>query len=192
MFVEDEVATVKIQDITLGSGKTLEQTLSPDTAVLIIPLMGSLGLSEDTMVCAVPAGEAFLVSKTIDTTFSLTNPYSNDLIAFLLIRIPINLESILSPIVLSLDQHLNELQLIFQSLKVKNAFHIYLGKYEGRKSGTLPVGSKERIYVFVIGGAFEAQNRLLQERDGLVLSNINQLEYEALSKEGILLILKTS
>jgi len=47
------------------------------------------------------------------------------------------------------------------------------------------------VYVFVIEGAFEVQNRLLHARDGLSLSSATEVEFEALSNDAMLLILET-
>ena len=44
--------------------------------------------------------------------------------------------------------------------------------------------------VFVIHGAFEVENRLLESRDGLAIWNTDRIELEALSNEAILLLLE--
>ena len=45
-------------------------------------------------------------------------------------------------------------------------------------------------FVFIIEGAFEVQNRLLEARDGLSLWNLSKLEFEALSNDAILMIIE--
>jgi hypothetical protein len=68
----------------------------------------------------------------------------------------------------------------------------HIGKFDGRKEGThIVTDAGKGIFVFVIEGAFEVQNRLLQLRDGLALWNTASIEFEALSNDAILLLLET-
>ncbi len=46
------------------------------------------------------------------------------------------------------------------------------------------------LYFFVIQGAFEVANRLLEARDGLGLWSVKEVELEALSNEAIVLVLQ--
>jgi hypothetical protein len=46
------------------------------------------------------------------------------------------------------------------------------------------------VFVYVIEGAVEFQNRLLEQRDGLALYSVTTSEFEALSNDAILLVLE--
>lgn len=49
---------------------------------------------------------------------------------------------------------------------------------------------KNSIFIFVIEGIFEVQNRLLHARDGLSLTDIDTVELEALSNDAVILLLE--
>lgn len=69
----------------------------------------------------------------------------------------------------------------------------FVGIYEGRKEGLYKLKNPSNgIFVFVINGAFEVENRLLESKDGLRLQQIDNIEWEALSENAILLILEIS
>ncbi|WP_409034090.1 hypothetical protein [Runella sp.] len=67
-----------------------------------------------------------------------------------------------------------------------------MGKFGGREEGIYTVRNPERngVFIFVIEGAFEVQNRLLHPRDGLSLTHVTEVEFEALSNDAILLVLE--
>ncbi|WP_281227309.1 hypothetical protein [Flavobacterium aquiphilum] len=64
-----------------------------------------------------------------------------------------------------------------------------IGVYDGRKEGFYALKSVlNGVFVFVISGAFEVENILLQEKDGLSLKSTENIEWEALSENAILLL----
>jgi hypothetical protein len=68
---------------------------------------------------------------------------------------------------------------------------IHLGNFHGREEGIhFLKHPRQGIFVFIVEGAFEVQNRLLQPRDGLALWNIDQIEFEALSNDAIMLLVE--
>ena len=68
---------------------------------------------------------------------------------------------------------------------------MYFGVFNARKKAHLTMNSNTiGCYVFVINGAFEVEDRLVESRDALWLRNTKQLELEALSENGIVLLLQ--
>nr|WP_276368981.1 hypothetical protein [Chryseolinea sp. H1M3-3] len=68
-----------------------------------------------------------------------------------------------------------------------------MGKFSGRHHCTFKTAfCRRHVFAFVLEGAFEFQNRLLEQRDGLSLSNVSELEFEALSNDAILLLFELS
>jgi hypothetical protein len=66
---------------------------------------------------------------------------------------------------------------------------IFLGMFEGRHEGTYRLNNPGKgIFAYVLTGAFEVQNRLIQPHDGLALWNIEELEFEALSNQAIIIL----
>ena len=73
----------------------------------------------------------------------------------------------------------------------KNAF--FIGQYGGREEDEYVLKNfSNSVFVFVVEGAFEVANRLLETRDGMALSRIETVEFEALSHDAILLLLEIS
>jgi quercetin 2,3-dioxygenase len=54
----------------------------------------------------------------------------------------------------------------------------------------MPQNPAHSCFMFVIEGAFEVQNRLLQRKDGLLLPEAGEVEFVALSDNGILLVIE--
>lgn len=46
------------------------------------------------------------------------------------------------------------------------------------------------IFVFVLQGAFETEGRLLHERDGLALWDVDKIEMEALSNDALVCLVE--
>jgi redox-sensitive bicupin YhaK (pirin superfamily) len=68
--------------------------------------------------------------------------------------------------------------------------HLFIGQYDGRAEGIFTSWNPNHsAFIFVIEGAFEVQNRLLERRDGLALRNAEMVEFEALSNGAIVLII---
>ncbi|MCB0664287.1 MAG: hypothetical protein KDC80_00620, partial [Saprospiraceae bacterium] len=65
----------------------------------------------------------------------------------------------------------------------------WIGSYSGRKDGELNFSSeRNEVFVFILSGVFEVENRLLQSRDALLLNKIHRLEFEALCNDAIIVI----
>ncbi|WP_165699302.1 pirin family protein [Hymenobacter jejuensis] len=50
--------------------------------------------------------------------------------------------------------------------------------------------NRSRFFAFVVAGAFEVEGRLLHERDGLALWDVQEVELEALSNDALVLVLE--
>ncbi|MEI9917409.1 MAG: hypothetical protein WDO14_01235 [Bacteroidota bacterium] len=152
--------TSNLKDETLAAGASVEHK-----NVLLIPLVGDIFTTQ-----RLSPGQAQLTSKEI----TVTNPYEEELVNYLVIETHLLIDGIID---FEFDQ--NELTILFPG--------IYIGKYDGRRDDVLRTETKNAL-VFIIAGAFEVQNRLLEPRDGLELSEVTEIEFEALSNEAILLI----
>lgn len=70
-------------------------------------------------------------------------------------------------------------------------FPNFIGLYDGRKEGIYTLCQPHKsIFGMVLNGAFEFQNRLLENRDAILLSEIETLEFEALSENALLVFLE--
>jgi hypothetical protein len=68
-------------------------------------------------------------------------------------------------------------------------FQLNLGLYDGRKEGVQLVNKKKHLFISIINGVFEVQNRLMETTDSLLATNPSKIEFEALSENAIILSL---
>lgn len=67
----------------------------------------------------------------------------------------------------------------------------FIGLYDGRKEDNYtPQKKNATLFGMVLHGAFEFQNRLMENRDAIVLWDTDELEFEALSEEALLLFIE--
>ncbi|MFZ4931318.1 hypothetical protein [Chryseobacterium sp. Mn2064] len=71
-------------------------------------------------------------------------------------------------------------------------FPNFIGLYKGRAEGFYALKNTDKsIFGMVLNGAFEFQNRLLENRDAILLWEIQELEFEALSEDALMLFIET-
>lgn len=76
---------------------------------------------------------------------------------------------------------------VSQVLEIPN----FTGIYDGRAQGIYNLKEPGKaLFVMVLNGAFEFQNRLLENRDALLLWDIDNVDYEALSEDALLFIME--
>lgn len=157
-----------VNDETLAAGTSV----SHNAPLVIIPLVGDLLIGNGTADQRIGPGQIQVVTNP-----TITNPYKEELVNYLVI----GLER--KPGVADFELAENNLQSPMPN--------ILLGKFDGRRDGVHKL-SKDAcgVYVFVIEGAFEVQKRLLHQRDGLSLRNVDEVEFEALSNEAIVLMIE--
>ncbi len=186
-----------LNDETLKGGCTLKQRVQENTTILLIPIVGAVHYKNNSGIDQqIEVGQALIFFMAKDSEFEISNPYENELINFLQLRINTSLppgKSSLGKFEFDLDQNKNRL-IPIESNDAENKPHFFstnIGKFGGREEATYQLeNSGNSIFVFVIEGAFEVQNRLLHARDGLALANIEVVEFEALSNDAILLLIE--
>jgi len=155
-----------VNDETLAAGITI----SRNGTILIIPLVGDIVTDQ-----RISPGQVQIINNP-----SITNPFKDELVNYILIGFNRNL----SKEIIDFDLANNCLQ----QLTTNNFF---IGKFDGRFDGIHKLPDKTKgIFAFVIEGVFEVQNRLLHARDGLALTNVTEVEFEALSNEALLLLIE--
>lgn len=152
--------------------ETLSATAATDhrSTSLIIPLVGDIITTQQLA----PGQVQILKNPTI------TNPYERELVNYLVVSF-------------SNDpgETIADFELAANKLQQITANNFFIGKYDGRRHDTYKLSdTASGIFVFVIEGAFEVQNRLLHPRDGLALWNLTELEFEALSNEAMILLIE--
>ncbi|SEJ19805.1 hypothetical protein SAMN04487995_3722 [Dyadobacter koreensis] len=189
-----------LNDDTLAAGKSCIMKLEQNTEVILIPVVGAVefhnSLGEPGIL---EAGQLQIFSAENSMNYEITNPYDKELVSFIQLWLKNDNPNFVAGNqegTIELDTK-NQLVPLFspkdEGLKIQQEAYAYIGKYGGREEGIYKLKNPENgIFVFIIEGAFEVQNRLMESRDGLSLWNPEELEFEALSNDAIILILELS
>ena len=128
---------------------------------------------------------AQIVTKK-ENSFEISNPFQNN-VSYLQMGFKTDTINIENAIVNFNFKKKNKLIPLFKNT-IANAF---IAHFDGGKEGYYPLKSKQNgIFVYIIQGAFEFENILLESGDALSLKGIEDVEWECLSKNALLLLLE--
>lgn len=155
----------------------------------VLPITGDVTVHHSGQEIRVSVDEFRLIDFPGPDRVRFSNPYSSGTINYLLFFLQAApAPELAGSFSFDLENNRNEL---LQLCASPGLFAISIGRFSGRKSGIHRLGTQNRqLFAFVIDGAFEAENRLLQPRDGLRLSHLSDFEFESLSEGAILLVLE--
>lgn len=176
---------VRLSDETLAPRAFKSFTAEEDISLILIPLVGSItyGSNSANEVCVFPE-ELQIINLKKGNAFRITNKNEDTLVNYL--QIWVKMDLVPEKIIFDTYSH-NQLNIIYG----KKHVNILFGVFDGRREGFFTTSEqKNTLLTFVINGAFEVQNRLLESRDSLILSQTRLLELEALSENAIVLILE--
>ena len=158
-----------------------------DCIYYILPLYGGVQLEKES------ENNKLILSQKIEqlvckqeTPFQISNPFSEN-VSYVIIGF-ISKTNNLKRQLISFDfQEKNKLTTIFEN-EIAN---IFVGNFDGRKEAVYHLKSKQNgIFAYIIQGAFEFENRLLETGDALSIKNIDSVEWEALSQNAMLLLIE--
>lgn len=171
-------------DETLASKETIAYTSFQDEIVVLFPLVGSIELNSVETSEILEVNQLYVFSNRNNTSFSISNPYENELVNFLQIRFN-SYATEKHKIYFDIEKQ-NEIISLYEN----DNFAISIGVFDARSESTYKLKNQQKgLFAFVLGGAFEFQNRLLENRDGLKIWDIDEIEFEALSPMAMLLII---
>ncbi|WP_269234022.1 hypothetical protein [Flavobacterium flavigenum] len=170
----------------------ISRIIKANTNVIILPLFGgiecknNLGNTEFLRVEQVK-----IIAAVDEMTLEIFNPYESENVSFLIIHFQKETESFRNYFQNS------EIDLTIRN-KLIRLFHIqetacFIGVYDGRKEGFYTLKNlKNGVFVFVVNGAFEVEDRLLEAKDGLSIKSTEVIEWEALSENAVLLLFEVA
>ncbi|MFN3850288.1 MAG: hypothetical protein ACK4NY_12710 [Spirosomataceae bacterium] len=177
--LKTELDGVVVFDNILAPNQSYELVVEADSQVLVLPYIGDLEIVGANLL-----EENQIQFFTEIGNFKIQNPYTDDAINFFEIHIQ-NQTLELPKNTFTLDFTANLNQLISISDKIQ------IGQFGLREEGVFTLQNPEnKVFVYAIEGAFEAQNRLIQPRDGLQLQFLEDVEFEALSDNAIILFIE--
>ena len=162
----------------------MNYSVSASQTIVIIPLVGAIDLKTKNSNEFITVNQVHLFSSEEETTFSISNPYERELVNFLQIRFYLKSNNT-STITFDLASR-NEVI----KLTENENFCLSIGIFDARNEANYQIKNKNHgLFTFLLNGAFEFQNRLLENRDGLKIWDLKQIEFEALSNNAMLLII---
>lgn len=188
-----------LNDDSLAGGETITHTVEEDSDLVLIPLVGTVkyrdALENDSLISP---GEASLFSLPRYATVEITNPYEQELVNYLQlwIRKPDRFSPVRRDGEFDLEKNKNLLLDVFSEVRKalspgSSIAKVSIGKFLGRENIIYNLSAVSNgVFVFVIEGAFEVSDRLLESRDGLALWKTSNIEMESLSNNAIILMVE--
>lgn len=179
-----------LNEVILAPQERVSRFINSNTNVIILPLFGGVEYKDNLGNAEFLRVEQIRVlSADDDVTVELFNPYENENVSYLEINFEMGkqyFKNYFQQYVVDFSKR-NKLNPLFEIERGLGK----IGVFEGRRKGKYALKNKNNgVFVFVVNGAFEVEDRLLEAKDGLSLSKIAAVEWEALSENAILLVME--
>lgn len=172
----------------LGPQHCISRVIKANTNVIILPLFGGIEYNDNlgnTEFLRVEQISATAIDD--ESTVRIFNPYENENVSYLQIEFQKEQDDLQKGIQLT-EIDFNTRNELIPLFEIKKGIG-FIGVYDGRKEGFYTLKNSENgVFIFIISGAFEVENRLLETKDGLSMSKVDTIEWEALSENAVLLV----
>lgn len=179
-----------LNEVILAPQQSITRFINSSTNVIILPLFGGIEYKDNI------GNEEFLHVEQIrilaadeELTVEIFNPYEKENVSYLEFEFQMGKQDFknnFQQYKLDLSSH-NKLHSLFE---IERALG-FIGIYDGRKEGAFTLKNMNNgVFVFVINGAFEIENRLLEAKDGLAIKKTGTIEWESLSQNAMLLVIE--
>ena len=173
-----------LNDETLAPKKHVDYFVETNQTIVLIPLVGAIDLKLENSDEFITVNQVHIFSIEKESTFSISNPYEIELVNFLQIRFNSKSQDS-NKITFDLD-----IRNKVTTLAENENFCLSIGLFDARCEVIHHIKNNNHgLFTFVLNGAFEFQNRLLENRDGLKIWEVDKIEFEALSENAMLLII---
>ena len=170
--IQDEICIV---DLTL-SPKGSWHFMPEFNTILAIPLAGGIQVQEPEKMHTIPVGNFLELYPTAENHVAITNPFASETVNCILIHYNS------APG----QSQLQTLELPFFQWQ-NNPMHLTLRQFSNREEFEfMPQKPNHPLWAICLAGAFEFENRLLEDRDGLQLISPHLCEMESLCEGSIL------
>lgn len=172
--------------IQIKPGGKYEFKLTPQEIAVAIPTLGPVEIVMNKKAQLLEVGEFMELGSTPDT-ISIENPFSNEWISFIILILDLSPQAEKHIHSFMLENHPNEL--IALPTKNSRELQLYIGNFEGRKTFDLQIGPNKSAFATILSGAWEIEDRLLAQNDGLGLSGFKMISGESLSNHAMILLI---
>lgn len=171
----------KVTEIVLNENGNYDLGYKENCNLLIIVLYGEVIMNDFEK--PISAEQVFTLKSNENNSLTIKNNLPKEKSDILIFEFKNeNSENYFSIEDLNISEK-NALLQISNNLDIPN----FIGLYDGRKEQEYSLYKKgNSIFGMVINGAFEFQNRLLENRDAVTLTEVETLEFEALSENALI------
>lgn len=174
-------------DETLTASASITHQITADSQILLLPIVGGVDFKSNDQNGFVHINQLQILHLKKGQSFDISNPYENESVRYFQMQLQSDADHHNFQNDFDLSQR-NQLISIFESEKT----NVFIGIYDGRAEEIHALNhNKNGLFTFIIQGAFEFQNRLLESGDALHLLGIENVEFEALSENAMLLVVET-
>lgn len=185
IILQNEATTKKlisIREVVCDENADYRISFEENRTIVLLPLYGEIIIND--FYEKIIAGETLTFNIEKNNEIIIKNLLNNDKADFILFEFETQeLPKTFNKISLNYQNRNNQFP-ISDVLDIPNFTGIFDGRSEGFYS---PKNTEATIFGMVINGAFEFQNRLMETRDAILLWEIEELEFEALSENAIIL-----
>lgn len=169
----------------------ISREIKANTNVIILPLFGGIEYKDnlgDAEFLRVEQIKVIAVEEEI--IVEIFNPYENENVSFLTIHFEMDTRYFKNYFQKS-EINFTVRNKLIQLFEIDKAIGS-IGIFDGRKKGFYTLKNpKNGIFVYVVNGAFEVEDRLLEPKDGLSMKT-EMIEWEALSENAVLLVFEVA
>ncbi|WP_267404344.1 MULTISPECIES: hypothetical protein [unclassified Chryseobacterium] len=179
---EENIKLKKAVEIIVDENEVFDFHYPEKSSILVIVLYGEILINDFEK--PISSEQIFTLQSIESNILKIQNHLPNEKADILLLEFKNRTsETFFSVENLNLNEK-NTLIQISENLKFSN----FIGLYDGREEQEYALYKKGKsIFGMVINGAFEFQNRLMETRDAILLSEVEILEFEALSENALIL-----
>ena len=186
---------IAFHEVELDAGQSIDIKTDVLTEIILVPVVGGVELiSAGTDPIFLSVGETFRFFEFPESDFKIANPYPTETISYLQIHIRPDLTEDATnnlfdelPVNRFSLEDINALIPAFTNLS--RSVSAVIGQYNGREEGIYVLNNPQNtVFTYIINGAFEVQNRLLEKGDALSLWELEEVDFEALS-DGVVVLL---
>lgn len=174
---------ISISEICLHQTDKIDFNQKENQNIIIIPLVGNFVYNDKI----IKPNEILFDQQVKNVTYNLQQT-DLDFGYAIIIQTEINCNANFLKEIKITNNSLNSL------LNIDNVLEIKAGIYSLRKKDCIKYSENKNFIAFALAGAFELNERLIETKELLLIENESELDFEALSDQGLLLIieLKTS
>lgn len=175
-----KTALEKISLVHLGKNQSFIQHIQKRAAFCVIPVFGALVLKNVNNEI-IPSGATFLNTFEPEDVLVFENPLENSTVSFLLVEMELEI----TKTTYQWAEKAKD-EKVVSLIPNNKKYAIRMAKLDGREEWQQAINSQRQHYFYNPNSAFELNGCLLNPNDGLILSEFEDLDCEALSNEAVL------